>query len=240
MNCKLCLKDTVLVSSHIIPEFLYTTLYDSKHRFEQISVEPTERNKYVQKGLRETLLCEPCELSLSVLEQYFSKLLKGEVAARTTRGDGHMYLTGVDYCKLKLFQVSILWRAGVSSLEPFSQVKLGSHEERLRIMLLSNDPGSAARYGCLMFSLMNGKESLTGLLIPPTWSKLAGQKAYRFVFGGLVFVYLVSNTNPPVEIIDAFAQPDGSVSVRSQQLSEMKYLADPFAQMHKFGKLAEK
>ena len=240
MNCKLCLKDTPLVSSHIIPEFLYTALYDSKHRFEQISVEPTEHNKYVQKGLRETLLCVPCEQNLSVLEQYFSKLLKGDVAARAARGDGHIHLTEVDYCKLKLFQVSILWRAGVSGLEPFSQVKLGPHEERIRTMLLLNEPGSAAEYGCLMFSLIRGKEALAGLVVPPTWTKLAGQRAYRFVFGGLVFIYLVSKTNPPIEIIGAFAQPDGSASVRPQQLSEMKYLVAPISQMRKLGRLAEK
>jgi hypothetical protein len=236
MKCTLCQSDSKLVESHIIPEFLYKTLYDSKHRFHQISVDPAERNQYKQKGLRERLLCERCEQQLSVHEQYMSKLLNGGVIAKVTHKPGYVHLSEINYSSLKLFQLSILWRAGVSSLQPFSQVNLGSHEARLRTMILNQDPGGAADYGCIMATLMNGNSLMTDLIVPPTWARLSGHMAYRFVFGGMVFIFVVSSHPPHGSIVDAFAQPDGTALVKLQQLSEMHYLVETVAKLHKLGK----
>jgi hypothetical protein len=65
--CALCLDTNVkLAQSHIVPEFLYKALYDSKHRFQVISTNPSVRNSLEQKGLREPLLCKACEATISV------------------------------------------------------------------------------------------------------------------------------------------------------------------------------
>ena len=138
MNCKLCQRQAKLVASHIIPEFLYKTLYDSKHRFQQVSADPAVSNQYKQKGFREPLLCEDCEQRLSVSEQYMSKLLNGGVPTIVSLDGRRIRFRDIDYNKLKLFQISILWRAGVSSLPVFSQVQLGPHEPRLRHDLLTD------------------------------------------------------------------------------------------------------
>ena len=55
-NCKLCLNKSDLKNSHIIPEYFYKPMYDEKHRFFQVSIDPNEKNKFVQKGLRKYLL----------------------------------------------------------------------------------------------------------------------------------------------------------------------------------------
>jgi hypothetical protein len=238
MNCFLCRRDTGVVESHIIPEFLYQTLYDSKHRFHHISLVPSERNRYIQKGLREKLLCEACEQRLSVSEHYMSRLLNGGVPAKVHQGGDYIHLSELDYKKLKLFQLSILWRAGVSSLPAFSQVKLGSHEPRIRAMLLSEDPGAAADYGCIMSALMNGNEIQTGIFVTPTWVRIDGQMAYRFVFGGLIYVFVVSSTIPAKAVVDAFAQPEGTAFVLLTQMSEMKYLIKTLTELRKQGKFS--
>jgi hypothetical protein len=239
MNCKLCQQHVRLVDSHIIPEFLYKTLYDSKHRFHEISVDPGERSRLKQKGLRELLLCESCEQKLSVWERYSSRLLNGGVPAVVASEPGYLRISEIDYPKLKLFQLSVLWRAGVSSLEPFSQVQLGPHESRIRAMLLAEDPGDASDYGCIMATMMNGASIQDGIVVPPTWARLLGHKAYRFVCGGIILVYVVSGAQLPRVVVDAFAQPDGTVLVKLQQMAEMKFLMDSVAEMHKLGKLGE-
>ena len=78
---------------------------------------------------------------------------------------------------------------------------------------------------------------LEGLMVPPTHARLAGQKAYRFVFGGLVFVYPVASVPPPQFVVEAFAQPDGTALVRRQEIKEMGYLMDTFAKLKQQGKL---
>jgi hypothetical protein len=239
MNCALCKRETILVASHIIPEFLYQTLYDEKHRFHQLSTDPNKKNQFKQKGLREQLLCEACEQLLSVYEQYMSRLLNGGISILGKQEGNLLYLSELDYKKLKLFQLSVLWRASVSSLAPFSQVILGPHEERIRLMLLEGDPGKCNQYGCIMATLMSGIELVSRLLVPPTWARLDGHMAYRFVFGGLVFVYVVASHALPSFVESCFVQEDGSVVVRLQQINEMGFLVDTVARLHDLGKFAK-
>jgi len=73
MKCKLCLKGSQPVKSHIIPEFMYegSGLYDEKHRFfiiEKSGDIPKFQQK--QKGLTERLLCQGCETKISRWEDY--------------------------------------------------------------------------------------------------------------------------------------------------------------------------
>jgi len=72
MKCKLCQSSTDLMSSHIIPEFVYRPSYDNIHRAIHLKANPQKRN-YLQKGLREQLLCKSCEQRFSRYESYFAK-----------------------------------------------------------------------------------------------------------------------------------------------------------------------
>lgn len=237
MRCALCLSDEALKNSHIIPEFLYRSVYDEKHRLHQISADPNERNLYLQKGLREPLLCGQCEQRFSPWERYVSLLLNGGVDVGVQQEGKRLHLSKLDYSKLKLFQLSVLWRAGVSKLPAFSQVELGPHEERIRKMLLSNEPGSTETYGCLMFILMNEHELVRDLVVPPTWARLDGRKAYRFILGGLVFLYVVANHATPRFITDHYLQQDGAAIIKLQQMQELRFLMDWVAKVHNLGKL---
>lgn len=74
--CRLCLKRRPLQNSHVLPEWGYESLYDDgKHRFLQLSATGTRRAKYMQQGLREPLLCKPCETQFSRYERYARNLL---------------------------------------------------------------------------------------------------------------------------------------------------------------------
>ena len=59
---------------------------------------------------------------------------------------------------LKLFLMSLLWRAGVAKGDFFRCVKLGPHQERLREMLHAEDPSEPDEYGCLITPLLPEKE----------------------------------------------------------------------------------
>lgn len=235
-NCALCKKQAILRNSHIFPEFLYRSLYDSKHRLHQISVHPDEKNAFLQKGLREYLLCERCEQLLSVDERYASMMLNGGIGIDIQQRKDRLYLSGLDYKKLKLFQLSILWRAGVAKSPHFSQVNLGIHEEQLRLMLLNKDPGLSSRYGCLMFALMHEKELMQDLIVQPTWARLESQLAYRFIFGGLLFIYVVASHSPPKFIAEHFLQESGTATMKLQQIKELHFLIDSFTKMNRLGK----
>lgn len=54
---------------------------------------------------------------------------------------------GIDPVKLRLFFLSILWRAAATSLNEFSYIKLPDEDiERLRLMILNGDPDPQSFY----------------------------------------------------------------------------------------------
>ena len=237
MRCRLCTSEAKIVVSHIIPEFLYETLYDEKHRFFELSLEPGRPDKFKQIGLREPLLCEPCEQQLSVYEGYFRHLLQSRTAVTCVSDGEHLRLSGLDYANIKLFQLSILWRAGVSTLPEFAQVELGPHEARIRQMLCLREPGANSDYGCIMSAVLHEHELLQGVVVPPTHARVLGHKAYRFVFGGLAFIYVVTSSALPSYVTQAFCQTEGTAVLRKQQVAKMGFLMDAFHELKRQGKL---
>jgi hypothetical protein len=57
------------------------------------------------------------------------------------------------------------------------------------------------------------------------------------VFGGLVFLYVVSSTSTPDFVSAHFLQQSGSATVKLQELQELPFLVDTVAKMHRLGKL---
>ena len=102
-------------------------------------------------------------------------------------------LNGIDYRKFKLFLMSVLWRAGVSSHPFYSHVELGPHEEKLRLKLINEDPGAPTDYGCAIYSLLLDGAPLRAMFVEPTPARVDNHKIYRFVFSGFVFIYFVSS-----------------------------------------------
>jgi hypothetical protein len=185
-------------------------MYDVKHRLHVLSIIPSQENALKQKGLYEQLLCDGCEQRLSTWERYASLVLKGGIPLNAMR-DGNLWrVSGIEYAQFKLFQLSVLWRASVSMLQFFENVALGPHEETIRQMLLREDPGPPEQYGCLMFGLQFDGDVVTDLMVQPGRIRFDGHIAYRFVFGGFLWAYIVSSHALPPIVERAFVQPAGS------------------------------
>ena len=236
MPCALCLRPRGLKNSHIIPEFMYESLYDEKHRFHALSIIPEQGNSLKQKGLREPLLCEECEQKFSGWERYASLVLKGGVPLSFRREGNVVHLNGLDYPQFRLFQLSVLWRAGVSSLQFFERVQLGCHAEHLRELLLSADPGSPNRYGCFMFGLKFGNATFTQLIVQPGKLKLHGHTAYRFVFGGFMWAFLVSNHDLHAPLTQCLLRPNGEALLLISNAREMQNLTSFFVELQRMGR----
>jgi hypothetical protein len=226
MVCALCLNEAELRESHIIPEFMYQSLYDDIHRLNILSKEKAERNRKVQKGLREKLLCQDCEQRLGRHERYVSLLFGGGLNLEYGSHGRMVIVRGVDYKALRLFQLSILWRAGVTSLPFFEQVRLGPHQERLRQLLLKEDTGIPWQYGCLMFALTHEDQVQEDLIVQPTWTRIDGIFGYRFVFGGFVWVYIVGNHQTAKRLETESLHPSGELRILKSELADATFISD--------------
>ncbi len=236
--CRLCLKESRLSNSHIIPEYFYKPMYDSNNRFFKLSLEPDKQNEFVQKGLREYLLCNTCEQHINEYEKYANRVMFYEPPEKINQNSKIVIVEGIDYKLMKLFQLSVLWRAAVSSLPTFQEVKLGPHQERIRKMILNNNPGKYTDYGCLQTAIfMEEKKLANGLVMAVELIRIEGYRIYRFVFGGIIWLFYVSSHNDSFILKNLFLQEDGTLTIAKYPFEEVKFLMDFGIDLHKQGKL---
>jgi len=98
---------------------------------------------------------------------------------------------GVDTDAMKLFGLSLLWRAAASGLEAFRDVRLRAEFlEHLRIRVLKGVAGKPSDIP-MYFALFDSSEELTK--IAPT--KISGHPFYRFFLDGVVCYVAHGRTN---------------------------------------------
>ena len=90
-----------------------------------------------------------------------------------------IHLSRIEYSKFKPFVLSVLWRAGVSSLDVFDQVKLGLHEEILREMILNDEPGTEGIYPFVLWPFLHQNTVQEAFIVKPIWMRLGDHNAYR-------------------------------------------------------------
>lgn len=212
-SCALCCLPKPLQESHIFPEFLYRHVYSGEgkgHRFIVIPSHPKDNVSLEQSGLKEKLLCWDCEQKIGQWDNYASQLLHGGTGFWAENKPGRIVCTGVEYAKFKLFQMSLIWRAGVSRQAAFIGTSLGHHTERLRSMIYASDPGKPHDYPCLFILQPDLFSTLKGCMWAPMQGKAGGHTVYVALAGGLFWFFIVSSHSrmyPEVQhAIDSFGK----------------------------------
>jgi hypothetical protein len=194
--CKLCGEERVRVRSHIVP------LAFHRHMQSDSAMAPvvvgSASNSYPMRrpgGLYdEELLCDPCERRFGPWDQYGAEcLLQGfETDAHRIAFNGETLayqINNWDEEKIRMFALSLLWRAAATTNSVFSRVTLGPYKERLRQLILAGTPGSPDDFSILLGRWLtrpeNEKMALTQIS-PYSW-KLEGINMSKLFLGGFVF-----------------------------------------------------
>ena len=230
--CKLCGNDRELRNSHIIPEFLYAKLYNDKNQLLGIHGRGKHGSQFLQKGIREYLFCENCEQHFN---EYCEKPFKKQWIDALPLPDP-WYAAGihwikVDYASFKLFHLSVLFRAGVSSLPTFQEVSLGPHEEKFRKLILTCDPGEWWQYPIFGYAVKHHKTNelihmvSKAELARPNNGPFKGLRYYGMMYGGVMWRCCVgSHRNSEFEKLAL--QPDGSMPFTAVPWNEISVIQE--------------
>ncbi|HEX2854301.1 MAG TPA: hypothetical protein VHO24_13780 [Opitutaceae bacterium] len=248
-TCKLCGQTAPLCQSHIYPDFFIWSLEREKPAGQtglpqRFSILKSSRSDVVDGerqrgqwekivGLKERLLCAPCENKFSKNEAYVRSLLYvPEAYPLRKRAIGTSALppgtpvgkfvidvknvAGVDYTKLRLFQLSVLWRASVATGSFFKNVDLGpKHEPIVRALLIAGNPGLPTQYACAMIDLQHNGDGCEDFMPQPERLRDTGtnQWMYRITLGGYLYVFHVSSEPPPPEALFAAVKTVNEMTV---------------------------
>ena len=143
-----------------------------------------------------------------------------------------------DYLNFKLFALSVLWRASISKNHLFRDVDIGTNEEIIRNMILNIIPGKFDLYPILMVAITScNKQTAFDLVTNPDLINVYGRWAYRFVFGGFVWLFLFGDTsNFPMRRL--FFQPEGTIIIPKREMDDINFLVEFSFELYRQGKLA--
>src|SRR5690554_986443 len=209
MKCKLCNQEKVLIKkSHIFSEFLHKELFDENHKLRKFEVREMMKvapkiSKPSSGSYESNLLCNDCDnVILNRYENYVSRALmlnfkdvKNPKCIKSQRnGINFIDVKNIAYKETKLFLLSLLWRAHISSLEEYKDVSLGPYGERIRRQLINGDPSTDddIRISIFKFQKGSGFDSFIG---QPIKYSIELTTAYSIIINGhLIVFYLKENT----------------------------------------------
>lgn len=223
-KCKLCLKERKLRNSHIIPEFMYSRIYDKNpKRYYEIKVEgKSTRSRIEQKGKREYLLCGSCEGKLSKYEKYMGEVWYGKGKNGTASlvkssliEDCRLFVyecAGLKYNLIKLFLDSLLWRLLIS--EKIKTPKYSEEVmEKLRLAIYNETPLDENEFPCLMRIVLSApKKILKGFILSPIERKSEGSVILSVLIDGLEYNFYISGEFPDDEV-DLFLKKNGELKI---------------------------
>jgi len=214
---------------------MYGPLYNKHHQFLILQSAINLRNAVGRKGFRSKLLCARCERMLAIYDDYAWKVVSNDSEMR--RGNQSYEIRKVDYRKFKLFELSILWRAGISDHAFFENVVLEEHEEQLRQMILSENPGKSLSYPCLTIAMFHQGCAARNLVRKPHKYKMEGYDCYRFVFGGFLWVFFLTQALISDWISRVVLQEDGTLPLAFAESNEWDFVIKEWTYLAGAGKL---
>jgi hypothetical protein len=179
--------------------------------------------KKEQKGLREKLLCRDCEsfLNLNFEIPFREYWIDNNALPEEWWNLEEIKNFQADYATFKLFHLSVLFRASISSLSTFEEVSLGPHEEIIRKMLLDKEPGPAKKYSIYGYAVINDKNNkIVDAVSKPIASRYNGGRAYGIIYGGVHWWFGVSD-NIFNDLTGATLNDSGSFVLFCRKMSEV-------------------
>lgn len=229
-TCKLCGTHAKLIEAHIIPKSLYGELRDKNGYVSKVvSNTPGTYPKRIQNGIYDqSIVCASCEAIFSPWDDYANRFFSrkdGIPIEYSGKVIGYEYYD-YDYVMLKLFFMSMLWRAHASTQPFFQRVNLGPHEDDIKRKIFGCDPGTPDDYSVVLAKF---DHELGAAFQDPYLGKLAGINNYRFYFPMYFATIKVDRRIFPLELKEIMLKPDKPCRVIVREFAkskEMKVLFD--------------
>ena|ERR1700722_17952944 len=230
MTCKLCGRDVPLVRAHIIPDaFNKDLVKESVRPAVMMANDPAIHPKRRPGGhYDENLICGECERRFQDYDDYAAEFFLDSLRndASPLFGGLAFEIGHVDFDLLKLFAISLAWRASATEIAFFSRIDLGPYEAAARERILVDDPGPDSDFQILLTRWVTKPElnHLADIQFSPYTAKMAGVNNLKFFLAGSVLHIKVDKRAFPAPLPQVVLKRDQPLVVLSQELEGSKDL----------------
>lgn len=212
-TCRLCGAEGPLCRSHIVPEFAYAPIKNEKNQIYSVG----QRVRKVQTGYFEHMLCRDCEALLSEYERAFKRdwmdTIPPDFTHLQTRSLQDVISVALtDYDAFKLFHLSVLWRAAVSSGFKAGPMSLGPYTDQLQTLITNRDPGSVGDFPFIAVLNLDdqGRPVATVSQLAKGEGRYEGHHYYMMSYAFCDWTFIVARPGPKWMIeLEATCRADG-------------------------------
>ena len=182
-ECRLCRIPSLLRNSHVIPRLMFRPMGrlapGTPIRFDYLE------GKSRPGHLKEYMLCSRCEQKFSAHEHVAARFLADLNQIQPGAHKRRIRRSSLDYCSLKLFFLSVLWRCAVARDPITRMVDLGPRLSKLTALLQANDPGKQGEFAILLRLLDESPMARNAVLTVPVPMRDASRRGYAMVGNGV-------------------------------------------------------
>jgi hypothetical protein len=225
VKCNLCFKKNGSVKSHVIPKFMFKSIFDEKHKISRIDFTADHRSTTSDTGYDTKILCKECDTGL--LNNYeiyacntFFKAIEGKRAKKIIltskekrEGFERINVSGLDYNKLKLFFLSILWRAHVTTNSFFKSVNIAAYGDQIRLMLQKGIACDDLTFKIVLVKINKNSARPFNALIPPRKIKENNNSFYVFYINSYMIFFNISLYNQAPIFKNAYLKETGELEL---------------------------
>lgn len=225
MICKLTGKEGPQAKAHIIPESFFLIDKSEKQPLKLVTNTKGVYPKRIWKGVYDdTIVTQEGEKIFLEWDDYaFKFLVEHFNSAKPLEHEGSIVAyryDEFDYNKLKLFFLSVLWRAGASSHPFFKRVDLGPHMEVLKKAILESDPGDPDFYATILASFDDDQS--WAKMMDPFPERYDDIQFYRFYLGNFIAYIKVDKQNARTPLRELQISPNKPLYIVNRKFGGSK------------------
>jgi hypothetical protein len=239
MTCRYCGHNKKLIKAHVIPEGFFRSMREGERAPLLL-----KQNDYARRspiGVYDSnILCEDCESIFGPCDEYAQGLLAADLKDFEPITDGVQILgwrvLAYRYDLLKLFFMSLLWRASVSEMPFYSRIKLGPFEALAKQHIGKSDPGEPEDFAVVLAKFIDAPGAA---MFDPHPDRLEGIKYVRFYLGNYV-AYIKTDSRPSSQTFsDSVMKPAMPLTIYGRTLknsAELPLMREIVASVKGLGK----
>ena len=208
--CKLCGKYKKLCKAHIVPKAFYNSIKRLDNANFLYVHDGSQRNAYKSRSGEwdDSILCQECDNKLGIYDNnFFQFITKTDFSSFRKSLDGEYYyelpVNETEYKNIKLFFISLLYRASLSNRSFSRNVRLGEQYEQLASTCLKDVNPHQIEFDVVMMKLHSNKTDTRQSMEAPYRIKLDGINGYCIILHGFKF-WIKVDKRPIPELLKTF------------------------------------
>ena len=213
------------VKAHIVPKSFYMIEPQKDGVSKIMSNSPGVKPKKSPQGIYDTeIVTAEGEEYFKVYDDYAYRVLfePGILIEKNIEGCKY-WVAEFDYEKLKIFILSVLWRASVSNQVTNKSIALGIHENRIRNIILTGQLENDWQYPVVISRWYSDKH-LPYVMADHDYTKFDGYRCIRLYCGEYLFYVFVESRPVKAEISKLAIKPGQSSVVLGRDIDNSKEL----------------